>query len=70
MTPGYWDELQARAWRYAGDLKDGSQILDDTDESYVRTFFYWLPAALSARGMHLERIPGGYVVRRVFRVAK
>jgi len=57
------DELQARAADYAAVLKPGDEILDETDGPYVEPFRWWLPAALCARGLHLERRPGAWVVR-------
>lgn len=57
------DELALRAAHYAACLNDGDEILEDVDGPYVDPFRLWLPDALARRGMRLEAIPGGWVVR-------
>jgi hypothetical protein len=58
-------DLRLAAQRYADGLAPGDRILDELDGPTVTVFFHLLPGLLYKRGLLLQSIPGGWIVRAV-----
>jgi hypothetical protein len=56
---------RAQAEGYAATLRAGDHIWEETDGPTIAPFRALLPAALALRGLQVETVPGGWVVRAV-----